>query len=219
MNAVVNSTASYWQYSLYQGPKGPQHRVKVHYCKNKEASEEAAKLFLHEKVIGFDIEWMAQAKATDGIKRNVSLIQLASEERVALLHLARYPGATQLDDFVTPSLKQLMESPDVTKVGVAIKGDSTRLQKFLGITCRGLFELSYLYKLVKYCEGHLQKLDRKSVRLADQVNEHLLLPLLKGDVQTSNWACELTYPQTQCECLHLRHYRIPQADRITRCGF
>jgi hypothetical protein len=51
---------------------------------SKEASERIAKLFLDKPVIGFDIEWKPQASALEGTKKNVSLIQLASEERIAL---------------------------------------------------------------------------------------------------------------------------------------
>lgn len=197
LNASPGSVASYWQYTLYQGPGGEKDKVKLHYCKNKEATEAVAQLFVNESVIGFDIEWSVRAKSTDGIKKNVALIQIACEERIALFHIARYPDSLDVDDFVAPSLKQIMESPKVTKVGVAIKADCTRLKNFLGIHCQGLFELSYLHNLVNYCSGNIEKVDRKSVRLDTQVQEHLNLPLLKGDVQTSDWGRDLDFQQTQ----------------------
>lgn len=199
MNSQTDSAASFWQYTLYQGPDGDKHKVKVHYCKNNEAAEIVAQHFLHEEVIGFDIEWMAQAKSTDGIRRNVALIQVASEERIALFHIARYPQANIKEDYVAPTFKKIMESPSITKVGVAIKGDCTRLRNFLDIHCQGLFELSHLHKLVKYCSGDLNKVDRRVVSLAQQVKEHLRLPLLKGEVQTSDWSRDLDYQQIQCK--------------------
>ena len=195
LDAGAGSVASYWQYTLYQGPKG--EKVKLHYCKNKETTEAVSKLFVNEPVIGCDIEWSAQAKSSDGIKKNVALIQIACEERIALFHIARYPGGEIVDDLVSPTLKLILESPKITKAGVAIKGDCTRLKNFLGIHCQGLFELSYLHKLVNYCSGNIDKVDRRFVRLADQVQEHLKLPLLKGDVQTSDWGRDLDYQQTQ----------------------
>jgi len=198
LDSAPESKHSYWQSSLYQGPEGGNRRVKVHYCKTRETTESVAQLFVDEEVIGFDIEWMAQAKATDPIKRNISLIQLASEERIALFHIAIYPRAKTIDDFVAPTLKKIMESPEITKVGVAIAGDATRLRKHLNIQCHGLFELSHLYKLVKSSQGG-GKVDRRLVSLAQQVKEHLGLPLLKGDVQTSNWGRDLDHAQTQCE--------------------
>ena len=196
LDSKASSAASYWQYTLYRGPNGEKDKVKLHYCKNKEATEAVSQLFINEEVIGFDIEWSAQAKSTDGIKKNVSLVQIACEERIALFHIARYPNSDNVDDLVAPTFKQIMESREITKVGVAIKGDCTRLKNFLGIHCQGLFELSYLHKLVNYCSGNIAKVDRRYVRLADQVQEHLRLPLLKGDIQTSDWGRDLDYQQT-----------------------
>ena len=114
MLAEPSSTASYWHFTLYQGPGGDKDKVKVHYCKSKETTEKIAQLFLDEKVIGFDIEWKPSSKPTDGITKNVALIQIASEERVLLAHLARYPNAAtsekeqHVEDFVSPSLKIIM---------------------------------------------------------------------------------------------------------------
>lgn len=112
MLAEPLSSATYWHYTLYQGPGGD--KVKVHYCKSKEATEKVAQLFLEEKIVGFDIEWMKNAKKNEGITKNVSLIQIASESRVLLAHIARYPNAPasekdqQVEDFVAPSLKKIM---------------------------------------------------------------------------------------------------------------
>ena len=142
---------------------------------------------------------MAQARAKDGIRRNVALIQIASEERIGLFHLARFPGAAAADDFVAPTFKKIMESADVTKVGVAIKGDSTRLRNFLGVQGKGLFELSHLYKVVRFYSGQPVKLNRCLVSLAQQVEEHLGLPLLKTGLQTSDWSKELDHRQSKCE--------------------
>ncbi|KAL9126932.1 MAG: hypothetical protein Q9217_004090 [Psora testacea] len=197
LNAEPDTIPSYWQYSLYRGPNGNNQVVKVHYCKTRESMETVSQMFASEGIIGFDLEWMAQAKVTDGVKRNVSLIQIACEERIALFHIARFPRASVADDYVAPTFRNIMESPNVTKVGVAIKGDSTRLRKFLNVRCQGLFELSYLYKLIKYYPSNPSQINRWSVSLAQQVKEHLRLPLLKGDVQTSDWSKNLDYDQAR----------------------
>ena len=112
MLAEPTSIASHWHFSLYQGPGGD--KVKVHYCKSKETTEKIAQLFLDKEEIGFDIEWQPNASAADGITKNVSLIQIASEERVLLAHIARYPNAAisekeqRVEDFVAPSIKTIM---------------------------------------------------------------------------------------------------------------
>ena len=197
--AAPSVMAAYWQYTLYQGPGGEKDKVKVHYCKSKDSTERIAQLFLHEEVIGFDIEWTMNATATDGVKKNVALIQIASEERIALFHIARYPGATDVDDFVAPTFKRIMESPNITKVGVSVKGDCTRLRKFMNIEARGIFELSHLHKLVKFSCGDIKKINKVLVSLAQQVKEHLQLPLWKGEVRSSDWSQDLNYQQIQCE--------------------
>ena len=194
MHTSQTSGAAYWQYSLYQGPRG--ERVKVHYCRSKETTERISESFLKEKVIGFDIEWKPNARSTDGIKKNVSLIQIAAEERIALFHVGLYKGDT-IEDTVAPSFKRLMEDPLITKVGVAIKADCTRLRKFMNIDSRGLMELSQLYKIVKFSSNNVKMINKRLVGLAKQVEEHLLLPLSKGAVRTSDWSEPLSYQQIQ----------------------
>ena len=199
MLASLSSGAAYWQYSLYQEGGDPSgDKVKVHYCTSKETTERIAQLFLDKEVIGFDMEWKPQAQVREGIKKNVSLIQLASEERVALFHIARYSKGDTIDDLLAPSLKKIMESSDITKVGVSVKADCTRLRRFLGIEARGLFELSHLYKLIKHSAGDVKKINKLLVSLAQQVEEHLQLPMWKGDVRSSDWSQKLNYEQIKC---------------------
>ncbi len=200
--AASTSGEIYWQYNLYQGPAG--ERVKVHYCKNRESSDRIAKLFLDQSVVGFDIEWKPQASAAEGTKKNVSLIQLASEERIALFHIARFGKDGNIDDLVPPNLKKVMETPDITKVGVAVKADCTRLRKFMGIESRGILELSHLYKLIKFSMCDVKKINKTLVSLAQQVEEHLLLPMWKGEVRSSDWSEELNFQQIQCKLLRVK---------------
>lgn len=188
----------YWDYALYRSPLG--EKVKVHYCKTKADTERIARLFFDEEVIGFDIEWVPNVPAKEGIKKNVSLIQIASETRIALFHLSRFWGEEDAESFVAPTFRYIMQSPRITKVGVSIKADCTRLRRFLGIESQGLFELSHLYKLVKYSQGDAACVDKRLVKLATQVEEHLGLPLWKGqDVRAGDWSAELNYQQVQCK--------------------
>ncbi|KAL9048370.1 MAG: hypothetical protein Q9206_006064, partial [Seirophora lacunosa] len=197
LQAPRTARSAYWQYTLYEGPKA--EKVKVHYCKSLETSERIAKRFLNERVIGFDIEWKAQATAKEGIRKNVAVIQLASEDRIAIFHLARFSKGDSIDQLVAPSLRQIMESASITKVGVSIKSDCTRVRKFLGINSCGLFELSHLYKLVKYATNDVKKINKMLVSLATQTEQHLLLPMYKDEsVRSSDWSEELNYEQIYC---------------------
>ncbi|KAI9697606.1 MAG: hypothetical protein M1836_004556 [Candelina mexicana] len=193
MLASLSTGAAYWSFDLYRGPAG--EKIKVHYCKSRETTERVSRHFLNQTVLGFDIEWKPQAAIKDGIKQNVSLIQLACEDRIALFHVARYQNCESVDDFVAPTLKRIMESPEITKVGVAVKGDCTRLKKFLEIDSQGTFELSHLHTLLRFSSGDQRHINKKLVALARQVEEHLQLPLYKGEVRSSDWSKELKMQQ------------------------
>ncbi|RAO73974.1 uncharacterized protein BHQ10_009986 [Talaromyces amestolkiae] len=193
--ATDDTKPQFWSYNQYKTPDGG--KIGIHYCKNLEHAERAAALFSDSKVLGFDIEWKPQAQISAGIKSNVSLIQIANEERIALIHIALFKG-NEIQDLVPPSLKQLLESTNTVKVGQ--------------------FELSHLYKLVKYGSTQPKLVDRRAVNLAQQVEELLGLPLRKdSDVRKSDWTKPLDYAQVQyaasdayaCICL----YRTLEAKR------
>lgn len=198
--APQGTPESYWTHSLYRhipSLSTSDQKIKVHYCKSLHTSERVMRTyFLDSPLLGFDIEWMQNASRTSGPKQNVSLIQIASEERVALFHIAVFPG-TAISELVPPSLQTVLEDPDVTKVGVNIKGDCTRLRNNLSIHARGLFELSHLYKLIKFSSSRDFKLiNKKPVSLATQVQEHLHLPLYKGEsVRSGDWNRSLNLEQ------------------------
>jgi hypothetical protein len=197
-NAVPGSPESFWSHALYRGPEvdGVQPRVKIHYCRSKSTTQSVLEqYFMDKNILGFDIEWKMDTYKIGGIKRNVSLIQLASEDRIGLFHISLYAGDT-VDSLVAPALKAIMEDPSITKVGVAIKADCTRLRKFLNIDARGIFELSHLYRLVKFSSSKdYQLINKRLVSLATQVQEYLHLPLFKGEVRGSDWSQALGMDQ------------------------
>jgi hypothetical protein len=171
--ALPNTRASYWSHQFYRGPN--EEIVSVHYCRKLDVAERVAKYFLEEKVVGFDMEWKPNGWPTS-IKQNASLIQIACEDRIALFHVALFAGNTPAQ-LVPPSLRTILESPDIYKVGVNIKGDFTRLEKHLGIQAQGILELSRIHNLVERPQaGH------RLCKLSVQVQQHLLLPLYKGEV-------------------------------------
>ncbi|KAB5563182.1 exonuclease [Coniochaeta sp. 2T2.1] len=207
--AEPGTPESFWSYNLYRGPGGEEDsdgalasassdsKVKVHYCKTLHTTERVLQqYFMGEKLLGFDLEWAPDATKTQSAKRNVSLVQIASQSRIALFHLALYPKSEEL---VAPSFRKIMEDPGVTKAGVCIKGDCTRLKNFLGVEARGIFELSHLYKLVKYSRtGEYGDINRRTVNLAAQVQDCLGLPMFKGmDVRASDWSQPLLLRQIE----------------------
>ncbi|KAJ2979991.1 hypothetical protein NUW58_g7064 [Xylaria curta] len=193
------SPKSFWSYKQYRrtAEDGTSHRVMVHYCRSRKTMEQVCKqFFMNEKVLGFDLEWMTEPTQLSKLKKNVSLIQLASPSRIGLFHVAVFADK---EDMVGPSFKSIMEDPDIIKAGVWVKGDATRVRNHLDIHSRGLIELSHLYKLVTYSRTRqYHKIDRRLVPLATQVEEYLHLPLFKGqDVRTSDWSKTLNMDQVK----------------------
>lgn len=188
------TSAAFWSYRMYKGSSGDHPAV--YYCTSFEAAEKQAKLFLDQPVLGFDMEWEPRASLRTGnIKQNVSLIQLAAEDKIGLFQLACFEGET-IDQLLPPSLRIIFESPGVVKTGVNIRGDATRLERCLGVKMQGMFELSHLFRVVKYSADEPHKVNFKPVSLADQVEGVLRLPLKKDENRVSAWSRRLNGQQT-----------------------
>ncbi|GAB1741876.1 hypothetical protein NU219Hw_g7282t1 [Hortaea werneckii] len=194
-NAVMasrNSNAAFWSHKLYKNHEG--NRPTIHFCTSFKQAEEQAQKFLNEPVLGFDIEWEPFKKTS--IKDHVSLIQIAAEDRIAIFHLARFPGEST-DQLIPPSLRSVLESEDTIKAGVNVAGDAKRIQNHLGIEMKGLFELSHLYKIVHYSATQPHLVNKRMINLAAQVQKVLLLPLKKDEVRTSSWTKPLSMQQVE----------------------
>ncbi|KAK7753787.1 hypothetical protein SLS62_004152 [Diatrype stigma] len=178
----------YWSHAFYRDPE--KNRPQVFYSTTIEESEVLAQKFLHEPVLGFDGEWCSwYPKPDTPLKSIFSLLQVASEDKIGLFHIARHEGETP-EDLIAPSLRKIIESPDIIKTGVKIHGaDLLRLQQYFHLNPQGGFELSNLHRLVTHMPGS------GLVALAKQVQYHLGLPLSKGPVRTSNWMRPLSPEQ------------------------
>lgn len=183
----------WWHYYRYSNAQG--HNPALIYCTTKEQSQKAAEFFMGLPVIGFDMEWPWDAHKRTGLKNKVALIQLASEGRIALFHIALHQGST-VDDLVAPALRAVLESPSISKVGVGVmNADFARLVQFFKLDPKGAFELSHLHNLVQYGDEEYDMITTKLVGLARQVEEHLGLPLWKGKTRTSDWSKPLNRDQ------------------------
>ncbi|KAF2454979.1 ribonuclease H-like domain-containing protein [Lineolata rhizophorae] len=194
MAASPSSRAAFWTWRLYRNCKG--QTPTVHLCTTVDRAEECLEQFVGRSALGFDLEWKASAAESEGPKANVSIIQIACDDSILLYHLGRNPK-TAARDLVPPTLKKILESPDVLKCGVSVVTDAVRLKKFLGIDAKGVFELSHLHKLVKHGNATPELVNKKLVALARLTQEHLQLPLAKGAVRTSDWSRELSPEQRE----------------------
>lgn len=197
--AAPGSSASFWSHKLYErvAADGAAEKVKVRYCTSKHAMERVCQQhFVGHEVLGLDLEWSSYATRQSGPRENVSLIQLASPSRIGLFQVAVFAA----DDLVAPTFRAIMEDAGVIKAGVNVRGDCTRLNNCLGVTVRGIFELSHMYKQVKYsAAGTPGLINKSSVPMSVQVHEYLGLPLLKEtQVRMSNWRRPLTSSQILC---------------------
>ncbi|KAF7194782.1 hypothetical protein HII31_03905 [Pseudocercospora fuligena] len=188
--ASPSSAAAFWSHTLYKSPEGS--KVQVYYCKTMETAERQLQLFLNEPVLGFDLEWEQYAGSDkDSIKKNISLVQIAAEDKIALIQVALFKGDT-IEELMPPSLRTILEDENIAKAGVNVGGDATRIRKYFGINMRGIFELSHMYRVVRTPN----QVSFKLVSLAEQVQNVLLLPLLKSDVRVSAWSRSLNHQQT-----------------------
>ncbi|KAL5121937.1 hypothetical protein ACEQ8H_000153 [Pleosporales sp. CAS-2024a] len=112
LQATPHTRPSFWSARMYRGPE--DQTLTVHYCRTYEVAERVARHFRKEKVLGFDIEWRPFSHPMS-IKKNVSLIQLACENRIALFHISLFIG-TKAEQLVPPTLKTILESPDILKL-------------------------------------------------------------------------------------------------------
>ncbi|ORY68973.1 ribonuclease H-like domain-containing protein [Pseudomassariella vexata] len=191
--AGQTSRKPWFHHGLYRGPQ--KRPVKILYSQTKEQSEAIARQFLEETVLGFDMEWPWDSHKRTRLQEKVALIQIACENKIALFHIAMHPGKTA-GDLIAPSLRKIIESPDILKTGVAIlNADFSRLVKFFSFKPRGAFELSHLHNLVEYGAAQPQLVTTKLVKLAHQVEHHLGLPLFKGQVRISDWSKPLSPQQ------------------------
>lgn len=126
------------------------------------------------------------------------MIQIASESKIGLFHIGIHEGQTT-DDIIAPSLRKIIESPDIVKVGVKIfmgDADLLRLRIHLGLQSRGAFELSHLWRLINYVPNQSRALMTYLQALGKQVQEILGLPLNKDpSVRMSNWNRPLSEQQ------------------------
>jgi ribonuclease D len=193
----VAEAATYYSHELYRGPKGEQ--VTVKYCTTTEDCERTAKLFLNERVVGFDMEWSMYLKASDPITNFVSCIQVASESQIAIFHLSlcsSNKGNTEVvGDIMAPSLVQLIQSPDILKTGVNIAGDGRRLSQHLHLKPRALFELSHYHNILADRRTATGAITKALYSLDKMTQDYLGYKMDKGMVRTAGWTNQLNQTQ------------------------
>jgi ribonuclease D len=185
--------AKWFSHKLYRGPFG--QTVRILYSDNIDQSEKIARQFLHETILGFDMEWQSQANRRRRLQDQVSLIQIACEDKIALFHLGLHRGK-DADALIAPSLRAIIEDADIIKTGVAIlSADFSRLKKYFRLQPRGGLDVNRLHCLIADFNKDSERANTRPTGLATLVEQHLGYRLFKGRVRTSQWAHPLSEDQ------------------------
>jgi len=143
---------------------------------------------------------------------------------IAIFHLALQPETTA-QTLLPPdsSLARLITSPSITKLGVAISADMTRLSKYFPhLHPHSHFELSHLYKTILY-QDNTAHFNKRLVSLAEQASAIFGIPLSKDeDIRGSDWSRPVSLQQVDyaasdayvglmlfCEMDKLRRTMVP----------
>lgn len=148
---------------------------KIHVIDNAADARSAVAYLMRQSCIGFDTE--TRPTFHKGEVHDVALIQLSTLDECFLFRINRF-------GFTEP-LRQLMESPDVLKIGLSTKDDFHGLNRLAPFTPGGVVELQNYVKKFDIADMSLQKV------YAIIFGEHIT----KGQ-RLTNWeAPRLTPPQ------------------------
>ncbi|KAK0650107.1 hypothetical protein DIS24_g7161 [Lasiodiplodia hormozganensis] len=173
--AAERSNHAYFSYELYRAnservqdeqeplPGSPELRYHA-----TNATHSDVLRGLGGKFVGFDLRWKPVARDEDGPKANTSLLMIATDSTIHLLHLARQRNVQPL---ITEEIKRVLESPDIFKVTVGSKEKCARLQKFLGVNPRGFIDLEDLHYDLQAKAG--RTVSRSPLTLQDLMFEYL----------------------------------------------
>ncbi|MDI3527669.1 MAG: hypothetical protein PWR03_1852 [Tenuifilum sp.] len=135
-----------------------------------EDIENLIPIFSKEEVLGFDTESRPSFKK--GKQNGVSIMQIATGELAAILRLKK----TGIPD----SLKDLLENPNIIKVGAAIHDDLKGIIKFRKFEPKGFFDLQHIAPTFGIEELSVKKLS--AIVLGGTISKRQ---------QLSNWEAEI----------------------------
>ncbi len=158
----------------------------------------ALRALLKEKIVGFDTE--TRPSFRKGCVHKVALMQISTMERCFLFRLNKIGICAQLKDF--------LENPDITKIGLSVHDDFSVLRRSGDIDPKGFIDLQSYVKDFGITDISLQKIyaivfgERisKTQRLTNWEADELT-PAQQAYAALDAWACLKLY-------LHLRDGRF-----------
>jgi ribonuclease D len=139
-----------------------------------DAFDEAEQSLVNVSLLGFDTETKPSFKK--GRYHKVALLQLATEEKAFLFRLNKIT----LPRFVV----DILENPEILKVGVALRDDLSALKKIMPMNPEGFVDLQLYVKQFGIEDNGLKKLVA-----------NILGFRISKRFQTSNWEQEFLSPE------------------------
>ena len=147
---------------------------------------EALEYLSMQEIVGFDTE--TRPSFRKGQTNKVALMQISTAERCFLFRLNKL-------GFIEP-LKQFIENPKITKIGLSLKDDFFVLNKLTKFEPKGFVELQQLVKSYDITDSSLQKIYgiifggriSKSQRLSNWEAPELS-PFQQSYAAIDAWAC------------------------------
>ena len=153
-------------------------------------TEEAAKSALfflnNQKIVGFDTE--TRPSFRKGRSNKVSLIQISTINHSFLFRINKLG--------FTDEIKEFIENPNVTKIGLSLKDDFSVLHKISGFEPKGFIDLQSYVKNYKITDCSLQKI--YAIIFNERISKSQRLSNWEADVLTAGqqtyasidaWAC------------------------------
>lgn len=179
-------TTQHYARGKTEGAGGAESSVKVHVTTDEKAVEawiEKHVVVPDIRVLGFDVEWPPVMRS--GEYNKVALIQLATSTHVLLVQVAHMPNARAGGERFPASLRDVIQSTRVAKVGVGVYEDLVKVTRDFGLEVgdTAFLELGRIAKgTVQACRYGLVGLTESLVGLAAKKSKK---------VQMSNWATRL----------------------------
>ncbi|KAK7683602.1 hypothetical protein QCA50_013440 [Cerrena zonata] len=164
-----NVTKPLFDYRDY--PPAPR----VVYARN-EREANAFVLALKRGPVGLDMEWRVNLETNQSFK--TALIQISDLRMIVLIQVSGMKNFPQ-------KVKDIIESRDVVKMGVNIRGDGEKLLRDFGIRANNLVELG---GLAQQADPRFSSIyNRSMVSLAKMADMYLNKTLDKGLIRVSDW--------------------------------
>jgi ribonuclease D len=143
-------------------------------------------------VIGIDAEWKPTRKK--GESSRIALVQVASRDECQLHHVHGFP-------FFPSNLREVLENPNILKVGAGIEQDVRKLRYEWGVEVKTYLDLSPLAQEIDPFWGE-RAYRRGSMIALVRLAARYLKRRVDKDQQCSNWENhDLTESQQTCQSI------------------